>query len=88
MVWIKGIYPRLSGLIERIPPKIGRVGTWVLVVFMVCNMALSALALARYTQRQTVPDAPATPLSDFLDRHYPDERIERVYPNAILVEEE
>ena len=88
VVWIKGIYPRLSGLIERIPPKIGRVGTWVLVVFMVCNMALSALALARYTQRQTVPDAPATPLSDFLDRHYPDERIERVYPNAILVEEE
>ena len=87
VVWIKGIYPRLSGLIERIPPKIGRVGTWVLVVFMVCNMALSALALARYTQRQTVPDAPATPLADFLDRHYPDERIERVYPNAILVEE-
>lgn len=41
----------------------------------------------RYTQRQTVPDAPTTVLSDFLDRHYPDERIEHVYPNAILVEE-
>ena len=54
---------------------------------MVCNAAISALALARYTQRQTVPDAPATVLSDFLDRHYPDERIEHVYPNAILVEE-
>ena len=87
VVWLKGIYPKLSGLIERIPPKIGRIGTWVLVIFMVLNMVLSALALARYTQRQTVPDAPTTPLSDFLDRHYPDERIEHVYPNAILVEE-
>ncbi|MEQ2443994.1 putative ABC transporter permease [Pseudoflavonifractor sp. CLA-AP-H29] len=87
VVWLKGIYPVLSGLIERIPPKIGRIGTWVLIVFMVCNMALSALALARYNQRQTAPDAPTTILSDFLDRHYPDERIAKVYPNAILVEE-
>ena len=86
VVWIKGIYPKLSGLIERIPPKIGRIGTWILVVFMMCNMVLSALALARYTQRQTAPNAPSTGLSDFLDRHYPDERIVKVYPNAILVE--
>ena len=50
------------------------------------GMALSALALARYTQRQTAPNAPSTGLSDFLDRHYPDERIVKVYPNAILVE--
>ena len=86
VVWIKGIYPKLSGLIERIPPKIGHIGTWILVVFMMCNMVLSALALARYTQRQTAPNAPSTGLSDFLDRHYPDERIVKVYPNAILVE--
>lgn len=86
VVWIKGIYPKLSGLIERIPPKIGRIATWALVVFMMCNMVLSALALARYTQRQTAPNAPSTGLSDFLDRHYPDERIVKVYPNAILVE--
>ena len=85
VVWLKGIYPRLSGLIERIPMKVGKIGTWVLVVFMIFNMAISSLALARYNQRQSDPDAPRTVVSDFLDRHYPDERIEHVYPNAKLV---
>ena len=87
VVWLKGIYPRLSGLIERLPMKIGKIGTWVLVVFMVCNMAISGLALARYNQRQLNPDAPRNAVSDFLDRHYPDDRMERVYPTAKLGED-
>ena len=57
-VWMKVLYPRLSRLIERIPMKAGKVLTWVIVVFMVFNMAISALALGRYQQRQSAPDAP------------------------------
>ena len=87
VVWLKAVYPRLSGLIERIPPRVGKIGTWVLVVFMLFNMAVSALALDRYTQRQNGTESwyPA-PVTEFLDRSFPDERIERIYPNAILVE--
>lgn len=52
---------------------------------MVCNIIISALALDRYTQR-SAGDAPQTALGLFLDRHYPDQRIERVYPNAKIVD--
>ncbi len=80
-VWMKVLYPRLSRLIERIPMKAGKVLTLVIVVFMVFNMAISALALGRYQQRQAAPDAPTNGFTEFLDHYYPDERIQQVYPN-------
>lgn len=85
VVWLKYIYPPLSRLIERIPIRWGRVGTWILLVFMVCNMSLSALALARYSQRQTQPDAPQNAVTAFLDARFPDARMERIYPKAEIV---
>ena len=67
------------------PLRGGKVLTWLLVVFMVLNMAVSALAFGRYVERSTV-DAPAQNIvTEFLDEHYPDERIERVYPSAKFV---
>ena len=82
VAWLKGAYPPLSRLIERIPKRWGKLGTWMLVAFMVVNMGMSALALARYTQRQQADPGPVTPVSQFLDRHFPDERMEHIYPNA------
>ena len=63
----------------------GRVLTWVLAVLMAANMGISALALGRYTARAAgIPAESAAAV--FLDEHYPDERIERIYPNAILTD--
>ena len=87
VVWLKFIYPFLSRLIEKLPVRAGRISTWVLVVFMVCNMALSSLALARYSQRQTESDAPVNAVTAFLDQRFPDERMECIYPKAKIVEE-
>ena len=87
VAWLKGAYPLLSGLIEKIPVKAGKIGTWVLVVFMVSNMAVSTLALGRYSQRQAEPEgAEASAFAAVLDERFPDERIARVYPNLIIVE--
>ncbi len=86
VVWLKLLYPVFSRWIERIPKKVGVPLTWVLVVFMVVNMALSALALARYTERQTASEPSSTAIGRFLDDHFDDARMERIYPNAILVE--
>ncbi len=81
LVWLKFVYPFLSRLIERVPK---RVGTWLsrlFIVFMVFNMAVSALALARYSDR--AEGKPAENVFErFLDEHYPDERMEKIYPNA------
>ena len=52
---------------------------------MAANMGISALALGRYTARAAgIPAESAAAV--FLDEHYPDERIERIYPNAILTD--
>ena len=86
VVWLKSIYPRLSQWIERLPLRIGRVLSWVLILFMVVNIAVSCLAMGRYTQRQTMDAPPDTALGQLLDRRFPDSRMERIYPNAILVD--
>ena len=87
VVWLKGIYPRLSGWIEKLPMSVGRASTWIIVVFMLVNMAVSALALARYTERVTTGAPAENALETLLDQRFPNERMERVYPNAILVED-
>ncbi len=91
VVWLKHIYPRLSALIERIPKRFGVPITNFMIVFMIVNMIISSLALSRYTDRNTEPNAAPSSemeqlLNDFLDERFPDERMERIYPNAKIVE--
>ena len=50
-------------------------------VFMVVNMAVSGLALIRSDARSE-GEPPANALDVFLDDHFPDERMARIYPNA------
>lgn len=81
VVWLKFLYPKLSDLIERIPITFGRVLTWSLLVFMIFNVAVSALALNRFNQRQTMENPPESAIGEMMDEYFPDERIWRVYPN-------
>ena len=85
LVWVKGIYPLMCRAISRIPNQIGKPLTWVLLVFMVLNSAISGLAVARMSARREGA-APTTAIESFLDRHYPDERLEKIYPNMVYVE--
>ena len=81
VVWIKILYPRFSGWIEKIPMKPGKIITWCAVVFLTVDMVMSALALYRYNDRLTNPE-PDNALEAFLDQHFDDQRMEKVYPNA------
>ena len=85
VVWIKIVYPRLSNLIEKIPPLSGKIFTWVLVLFMICNALISAMAMARYTQRKD-GIAASNIVEEFLDVTYQDELIEKVWPNMVITE--
>lgn len=88
VVWMKWIYPFLSRLIEKLPIRAGKILCNGLLVFMIFNCLLSSLALARYTQRNTQPageQQAVSVLDEFLDAHYTDERMERIYPNAKIV---
>lgn len=87
VVWLKVLYPLFSGWIEKIPKKAGIVLTWIMIVFMIFNMTVSAFAMARYSVRNATGAEASTGLDMFMDEHFPDERMERIYPNAIIVED-
>lgn len=84
VVWIKIIYPRMSHAIEKLPALQGKVITWVLVAFMICNALISAMAMLRYTERQENVAA-SNAIEVFLDTNYEDELIEKVWPNMVIM---
>ena len=79
---LKIIYPKLSDFIEKIPKKTGTILSWCFIVFMSINIIISGLAIQRYSERQNGQISAQNPVEEFLDQHYPNERMERIYPNA------
>lgn len=86
VVWMKLLYPRLSAWIEKIPMKAGKIICTVMLVFMIFDCLLSAMALDRYTERNTTGKQAQNEVESFLDEHFGDERMERIYPNAKIVD--
>ncbi|MDD6800763.1 MAG: putative ABC transporter permease [Firmicutes bacterium] len=80
VLWIKNIYPRMAKLILKIPNRIGKIITWVLVVFFVFNAFVSGVSIFRWSQRLEGV-APSNSFWEFIDRRFPDERMEKVYAN-------
>ena len=83
VVWIKVLYPRLSNLIEKIPPVAGKIITWVVLILLVLDIFISVAAMLRYVQRVDDPVA-YNVIQQFLDQAYPDRMIEWVWPNMRL----
>ena len=77
--------------------KVGKLLCNIMIVFMVFNCLISALALARYSERQAMVTAMQTEaqaedgtqeqsgLNEFLEEHFDDDRMEHIYPNAKVV---
>lgn len=91
VVWMKFLYPVLSKWIEKLPVKAGTILCNIAIVFMIFNCIISSLALSRYTERNTnggmgQKTEAESGLDKFLDTHFDDERMERIYPNAKIVE--
>lgn len=83
VVWMKLIYPKMSNLIEKLPALQGKIITWVLIGFMICNALLSGMAMIRYTERKE-GIAAMNVVEEFLDSNYEDELIEKVWPNMVI----
>lgn len=86
VVWIKLLYPVFSGWIEKIPMKPGKIISWLLILFMSCNILVSCMALVRVNERNA--GIPATKeWQETMDLRFDDERMHQIYPNAINVVE-
>lgn len=86
VVWIKVLYPPMDKGIEKLPPLLGKVLTWVVVFFLVFDGVLTAAAMIRYTDRQENP-APKNVVDTFLDATYDDPWMENRWPNMVVTEE-
>lgn len=80
LVWVRDLFPQLSGTIERIPNPIGIPLTWIGVVFFFVDTLLSVAVVYRANERQH-PNPPTSRLREWTDRYYPDEKVFRIYPN-------
>ncbi len=83
VVWIKVLYPPMERQIEKFPPLLGKVLTWGVVAVMLCNGLLTACAMYRYSERQTVPQ-PSNLMEQLLDESYGDDFMENRWPNMKL----
>lgn len=82
VIWIKGVYPKLSALIEKMPIKLGYVLSWILIVFMAVNIVVSSLALHRSDARAN-GDVADSAWEKIIDERFDDERMSRIYPKAV-----
>lgn len=80
LLFVKVIYPWISNLIEKIPPKTGENIFIVLLIFMIFNMVISWSALIRQNLRHH-DIRPLTPVGEFYDHYYPDDFLRKYYTN-------
>lgn len=84
VVWVKELYPLMCRWMGKIPSKVAKPLTWALTVFMIINTVMSGLAIGRMAERHE--EIPASgKVEEWLDSHYDDERLGRIYPNMVFV---
>lgn len=84
-VWMKRLFPWMSKWIEKVPIKAGKALSYLFLLFMVCDILMSSLALVRFGERvQGIPAENA--VEAWIDEEFPDERMEEIYPNAKITE--
>lgn len=81
VVWFKILFPPVEKWIEKIPAVAGKILTWVLLGFMVCNILVSCVALVRYDERGNGVQA-TNAVQKWADAHYGDAKMKKIYPNA------
>ena len=87
LVWVKEVFPRLNGFIERrVSKTYGVVISWVLIAFMLANSLVSGAAVLRQSQRyEGVPATHAW--QQVLDDRFPESRLAKIYHSMVRVEE-
>ena len=85
VAWFKLVLPKAEYWIEKVPVKVGKVITCCVVIFMTVNIAVSCMALTRSTQREQGILAEHS-WQQVMDERFPDERMRKIYPNAISIE--
>ena len=83
LVLVKGLYPLMVKWLDRVPKNYGQLVTRVFMIFLTLNMLLSYTVLIRQGLRAKGYE-PVTPIGQFYDWYYTDEKIQEKFPNMRL----
>ncbi|SHI90849.1 Uncharacterized membrane protein [Clostridium cavendishii DSM 21758] len=82
MLWL---YPLLNKFLKVISNKKGIILTNIIVIFIVLDMLISGLAVYREQKRnRNIP--PSNEIEKVLDEYYPNDYMDKVYPNMKFTE--
>ena len=70
----------------KIPNKAGKIATWVLTVFFICNSLMTLAAMDRWVERIHSEDAEHV-WDQIIDARFPDERMEDIFANMQFPDE-
>lgn len=80
ILFIRYFFPYLSHLFDKLHGKSIKIPCSILTVFMVVNIIFSAAAVFRWQER--INNVPASnQIEVFLDEHYDDDVMKKIYPN-------
>lgn len=83
--WVKLVLPIVDKAAAAMPATLDTVLVWAFVAFFVFDSVLSAGAALRMNEREKGKPA-ANRIEVFLDNHFPDERMHKIYANSRDVE--
>lgn len=83
VLFIKEIYPLFDKFFNKISGKTIKIWTYIFIIIMVPNIILSTLAVRREVARMDHVKA-TNAIDRFLDEHYPNSYMKKVYPNMIF----
>lgn len=86
IVWVKLIMPLTDKLLAFIPANLNSVLVWAFVIFFVFDAGISAAAAMRMNAREKGAE-PSNRFEIFLDEHFDDERMHKIYANSRDVDE-
>ncbi len=86
IAWVKLIMPLTDKFIAFIPMNLSHILVWTFIVFFVFDAGLSAVAALRWNERKE-GIGPSNRIEVFLDEHFPDERMKKIYANSRDVDE-
>ncbi len=79
------LYPYIVRLLQKMNGKFWTVSCFALSVFMAVNLAVSAAAVMRWKVRVTEQTPPANAFESFLDVHFDNDKMKKVYSNMKFI---
>lgn len=79
------VYPLISRIYDSLGKRTSSIATLIFCALLSADMVITSLAVARYSERH-FGEIPSNSIEDNLDRAYPDEVMERIFPTMLFLD--